>query len=155
MGSPAYFGKLATFISAQRKNALVPFGLFNAQDNLAFIASIPTAPTLASASQAYASTLAIDISAADVITVTLTGNVASMTLNYAGSSTIPSGQRVWIRLVQDSTGGRTVVLPSNLLADQDYAIDPGINRASVLPIFYDTSLGKWKFFTDPFSVPIG
>lgn len=154
MGSPALFGKLAAFEAALRKNAFVPFGLFNAQDNLSFIPSIGQGTTLSTASVAYTSSLVIDTSVADVISATLTGNVASLTLNYGGSATIPSGQRNWIRLVQDSTGGRSVTLPANLLYDQTYGVDTGASRATVLPIQYDTSASKWKFFAEPFSVPV-
>ena len=71
MGSPAYFAKLANFEAAARKNALIPFGLFNAQDNLAFIASIPGPNALTTASSSFNASLIIDSSAADVISVEL------------------------------------------------------------------------------------
>lgn len=145
---------LVNFCAAERKPALIPFGLFNAQDNLAFIAEIPGfGETLSSATALFNSSLVIDTSAANVISVVLTANVTSMTLNFAGSSTIPTGQWLYIRLIQDSTGNRTVVLPANLIYDQGFAIDPTANRATVLPIQYDTTLSKWKFFAEPFSVP--
>lgn len=153
MASPAYWGKLANFEAASRKPALVAFGLFNAQDNLAFIASLPAANSSFSTSTSFFSpTLVVDTSAADVISITLTANVTSMTLNYGGSGIIPNGQRLWIRLIQDATGNRSVVLPTNLIIDQSFAVDPGANRATVLPIQYDTTLSKWKFFDDPFSI---
>jgi len=152
VGSPADFAKLANFESALRKPLLVPFGLFNAQDNLGFIASISQSSQLTTFSASYASSLILDTSSADVITVLLTGNVASLTLTYVGSSSIPTGQRVWLRLLQDSTGGRTVSLPASLLADSGFAIDPTANRATVLPIQWNGS--HWIFFEAPFSVPL-
>jgi hypothetical protein len=131
---------------------LVPFGLFGPSDNLSFIATVNSEAQLSVAAVAYASALVIDTSLADVITVLLTGNVASMTLNYAGSSVVPVAQRLWIRLLQDSTGGRTVVLPSNLEYDAGFAVDPAANRATVLPIQWNGT--EWIFFSAPFSVPV-
>ena len=121
-------------------------------DNLNFIASIPGAGTVfTQASQAFASSLAIDTSVADIITVILTGSVTSMTLNYGGSSTIPTGQRFWLRFVQNATGGWTVVFPPNLHFDQNFAVDPGANRITILPMRYNGA--NWEFFEEPFSLP--
>jgi hypothetical protein len=154
MASGSYFGKLATFISGERKPALVPFGLFNAQDNLAFVAGFPTQnQQYTVGSTAYASALVIDSIAFEVNTITLTGNVASTTLNYGGSPTVPQGWWVILRFVQDATGGRTVVLPTNLIVDSGFVIDPTALRATILPIQYDSVLAKWKFFSTAFSVP--
>jgi hypothetical protein len=153
MGSPSYFGKLACFESAVRKPGLAAFGLFNAADNLGFVATFPTGPTQYSQStSAFSSTLVIDTSTADVITVVLTANVTSMTLNYGGGSLIPTGQRFWLRLVENSTGGWTVVLPSNLHYDQGFAIDTGANRVNILPIRWNGN--NWEFFEQPFSLPL-
>lgn len=154
MGSPALFGKLAAFEASLRKPALIPFGLFNVADNLGFIANMPgQGTTFSQASEAYASNLVIDTSSADIITVLLTGNVASMALNYAGSGTIPSGQRNWLRLLQDATGGRTVAFPSNLLLDTNFQVDLRASRATVFAIEYQSSAAKWVLFEEPFSVP--
>ena len=152
MGSPAYFGKLAAFEAALRKPGLVAFGLFNAQDNLGFIAGFPGAgSSFSQSTSAFSSPLVIDTSTADVITVVLTANVASMTLNYGGSSLIPTGQRFWLRLVEDATGGWTVVLPTNLHYDQGFAIDTGATRINILPMRWNSA--NWEFFEEPFSIP--
>lgn len=130
------------------------FGLFNAQDNLGFIADFPSQSNrLAEASVAYASALAIDSSVATVISVTLTGNVASMTFSYGGSSTIPSGVWFELRLIQDATGGRTVAWPANLLLDGGFVVDSRAQRATVLQMVYDTGISKWKLMVPSFSVP--
>ena len=135
---------------------MIPFGLFNIQDNLAFLADMPGAPTIprafSQASQLYASALAIDTSAASVITIILTGNVTSTVLNYSGSSTIPPGTFLWVRFQQDATGGRTVALPSNLVIDTGFAIDPTALRTTVLPIQWNPANSSWIFFDTPFSV---
>lgn len=152
MGSPAFFGKLANFTAAERKPMLILFGTFSPNANLSFIASVDTGSQLTTETISYSSALVIDTSAADVITIPLTGNVASMTLNYAGSQSIPTGQRVWLRLVQNSVGGWTVVWPTNLNYDQGFAVDPGANRATVIPIQWDGA--HWIFFGAAFSVPV-
>lgn len=152
MASPSYWGQLVAFQSSLRKPMLVPFGLFNPQDNLGFIASAPGGGnSLSQASVPFAAALAIDTSLANVITVLLTGNVTSMKLNYNKSTTIPNGQQNWLRLLQDGTGNRTVALPASLITDTGFAVDPGANRATVLPIQWNGT--HWIFFTAPFSVP--
>lgn len=155
MGSPSYFGKLVNFTAGARKAALIPFGTFSPNDNLGFIATIPGANALITATSVFSTSQAIDTSSADVISVAMTNNITSLVLNYGGSATIPDGTRVWIRLIQDTTGGRTVALPTNLLIDPTYAIDTRPLRATVLPVMYKSSLSKWVFFEEPFSVPIG
>jgi hypothetical protein len=153
MGSPAYWGKLATFTSAERKPGLVAFGLFNAADKLGFVATFPLGPTQFSQSTSFfSSSLIIDTSTADVITVVLTANVTSMTFNYGGSGLIPTGQRFWLRLVEDAAGGWTVALPTNLHVDQGFSIDTGENRINVLPMRWNGA--NWEFFEQPFSIPI-
>ena len=134
-----------------RKPALIPFGLFNAQDDLSFIAAIPSGQIYSQASQSFSSTLVIDTSAADFITVILTANVTSMTFNYAGSSAI-TGQRFWLRLVENATGGWTVALPANLHYDAPFNLDTGANRINILPVRYNGS--NWEFFEPFFSIPI-
>lgn len=157
MGSPAYFGRLANFQASLRKPGLIPFGLFNVQDNLNFLADMPAGATisraLSQASQAYASSLAIDTSAASVITILLTGNVSSTVLNYAGSATIPPGTFLWIRFQQDATGGWTVALPANLVTDPGFAVDPTALRTTVIPIQWNAVNSRWIFTETPFSVP--
>jgi|SRR5580704_14995380 hypothetical protein len=150
-GSASFWGQLVNFEAALRKPLLVPFGLFNAQDNLAFIASVSSSSGLSLSSVAYSSALSIDLSLADVITVLLTGNVASMTLNYAGTANVSVGQRNWIRLLQNATGGWTVNLPANLNYDPAFAVDPDANRATVLPVMWNGA--NWIFFDTAFSVP--
>jgi len=152
MGSPAYFAKLANFEASSRKAALIPFGLFNVADNLNFIASVDSGSQLNQSTMAFSTTPAIDSSLADVISMTLTANVASMTFTYAGSGSIPTGQRFWLRLVQNATGGWTVALPTNLITDIGVTVDPGPLRATVFPVQWNGS--SWIFFAPVFSVPL-
>lgn len=154
MGSPATWGKLVAFEAALRKPMLIPFGLFSPNDNLAFIAGVSnTAPPVTTANVTFAATLVIDTSVAQVLSVTLTADVTSCTLNYAGGSTIADGLQVWLRIIQNATGGWTFALPTNLVTDPGYVVDPGASRATVLPIEWDDALSKWIFFSEPFSVP--
>lgn len=151
MGSPAYWGKLVCFEAGLRKPSLISFGLFSPNDNLGFIASVNTNSVLSTATVTFASTLVIDTSTAQIITVILTADVASCTLNYAGS-TAPTGLQVYLRIVQNSTGGWTFVLPTNLLLDTGYTVDPGASRVTVLPIEWNGT--KWECFAPPFSFPL-
>jgi hypothetical protein len=153
MGSPSYWGKLVNFEAALRKPGMVAFGLFNPADNLNFIATFPTGPTQFSQSTvSFSSSAVIDTSTADVITILLTAPVTSMVLNYGGGSLIPTGQRFWLRIVEDSTGGWSCALPSNLNVDQSYAIDIGANRINILPMRWNSV--NWEFFEEPFSIRV-
>jgi hypothetical protein len=58
-------------------------------------------------SQTYAAALAIDASQCNHVTVTMTGNVTSTTVNN-----LTSGQELTIEYVQDGTGSRTYVWPT-------------------------------------------
>lgn len=58
----------------------------------------------------YSATPVFDASAGSSFTITLTGNVTSSTLNN-----IVAGQTVTFKIVQDGTGGRSFVWPTNVL----------------------------------------
>lgn len=151
MGSPAYFAKLAALEAMIRKPGLVSVGLFNATDNLNFIPDMPSsANQLTTATVPFSSTPAFDTSVAKVLTITLTGNVTSSTLNFGGSGTIPTGTWVYLRIVEDGAGGHTFALPANLHTDVGFAIDTGASRINILPIRWNGV--NWEFVGTPFSV---
>lgn len=148
MGSPSFFGKLANFTAALRKPGLIPFGTFSPNDNLAFIASFPSAPD-SIATITFTPTPTFDTSSGSILGMTLTSNVTSSTFNYAGGMA-PTGQEAEIRLTQDATGGRTFALPPNLVYDENFVIDPAPSRTTVLPIRWNGS--NWVFRSEPFSI---
>lgn len=153
MGSAAYWGKLAAFEASLRKPALVAFGLFNGADNLSFIADMPSTVvpnSLTTATVTFSSTPAFDANLARVLTIVLTGNVTSSTINFNGSGTIPAGTWVYLRIVEDATGGRTFALPANLHSDS-FVIDSGALRVNILPVRWNGA--NWEFFAPPFSLP--
>lgn len=104
------------------------------------------------ASVAWASPLTINTAAAQVLSILLTGNVASTVLTY-GLSAIPDGTIVELRFTQDGTGGWTVALPSNLNYSAGFAIDPTPSTTTVLDIRWNLAAGKWLFANTPFTVP--
>src|SRR5579885_1815295 len=127
MGSPAYFARLVNFLAASRKSAFIPFGSFSPQDSswLGVIASIPNSQAVTSiATWAFSPTPNIDVSTASVISLVLSANVTSCTLNYQGA-VAPQRCEVELRITQDSTGGWVFPLPSNLVVDQGFQVDPG------------------------------
>jgi hypothetical protein len=70
---------------------------------------------------------------------------------YLGSIP-PTGTQVYLRLIQDATGGRTFAFPPNLLVDPSFAIDLGANKVTVLPIQFTGA--SWEFFAAPESFPM-
>lgn len=138
------------FMAASRKRNLARFRLFANNQDTSWIDDAPLDP-LTTIQVAYSSVMVIDTSVANVITVILTGNVISTTLNYDGGSPT-TGTTVTLRIVQDATGGHTFALPANLDTDQGYAIDLGPNRVTILPIQYATD--HWEFWSAPFSFPL-
>lgn len=104
---------------------------------------------LSQANVAYASTLNINVTAAQEISILLTGNVAVTNLQYPFSS-IPQGQWVILRFQQNATGGWTVALPTNLVTDPGFAVDPTPSRTTVLPVSWNGV--SWIFFAVPFTV---
>lgn len=138
------------FMAASRKRNLARFGLFwNIQDT-SWIDDAPMEPAT-EVSAIYNSVMVIDTSTGDVITVTLTGNVTSTTLNYDGGAPT-TGTTVTLRIVENATGGWTFALPANLQTDQGFGIDTGANRVTLLPIRFQTD--HWEFWTDPISFPL-
>lgn len=104
---------------------------------------------LSQASVAYSATLVINVTLANVITVLLTGNVTSTVFSYPFSAP-PVGTWLYVRFQQDGTGGWTVILPTNLVTDVGFEVDPGAGRITVLPVEWDGS--AWVFLGSPFSV---
>jgi hypothetical protein len=138
------------FLAADRKRNAARFGLFRPDQDLSWIDNQPADPlTLATVN--YSATPAFDTSLGQILTITLTGDVTSSSINFSGGANVPVGLQVFLRIVQDATGGRTFALPANLIVDQGFAIDLGANRATVLPIEWNGV--NWRFFGASFSVP--
>jgi hypothetical protein len=151
MGSPSYFGKLVNFAAAARKNAFIPFGLFGPQDAawLGVVVAVPISPVQSITEYGAVGTQTIDSSSANVFQIFVLGNITAMTINYAGSSLIPTGTAIELRFIMQTTSF-TVVLPPNVIVDQGFAVDPGPNRTTVLPIIYDGN--NWVMNGQAFSV---
>lgn len=138
------------FMAASRKRNLARFRLFANNQDTGWIDDAPLDP-LTSIQAIYNPVMVIDTATANIITVVLSGNVTSTTLNYDGGSPT-TAVTVSLRIVQDATGGHTFALPSNLQHDQEFAIDPGPNRVTIIPIQFETD--HWEFWSEPFSFPL-
>lgn len=154
MGAPSQFGHLVNFAAALRKPALIPFGTFNVADTawLAVItdmpSSAPSSTTVTLATIPFSTNLVINAGAAQVQTVFLTGNVNSCVLD--GSPQI--GQQLVLRIIQVAPGGWIFTLPSNLVHDAGFAVEPGAGLVTVLPLLFTGT--QWIFNPGPaFSAP--
>jgi hypothetical protein len=156
MGSPSQFAHLTTFASALRKPGLIPFGTFNAAD-AAWLDNITDMPggssggdLLSFATVPWAASLTVDVSVADVISVTLSGNVTSSSLNFSGG-TPPLGQQVEWRIIQNGVGAWTFAFPPNVVLDPSFVIDPDANSVTVLNLVWNGS--AWLATSVAFSAP--
>lgn len=132
-------------------NILVPGPTDDIRAEISTVTSPPALRQPTKVAVPYAANLVIDTSLAEIITVFLTGNVASWQLTY-GFSAIPDSTTVMIRMQQDAAGAHTVALPSNLVSDPGFGIDQGAGRTTVLMLIYNGPTGSWLFKADPFSV---
>lgn len=115
------------------------------------IAATAGAHNLAYSTVTYASTVTIDTSTADVFTITLTGDLSGITFNYSGGA-IPTGRTIYLRLIQDSTGGKHLFALNSLgLFDPSYDVYQSANWASDLPLIYNGS--QWEFAATPVVFP--
>ena len=151
MGSAAYFAKLANFQAAINKPNLVPFNLFNAADNLAFIAAPPANNQLSQTTlTSAASTLSVDTSLAQVITIVLQAAVTTMTLAYSGQGSVPNGYATQLRFNQPASGSTyAVTLPANLTVPSGFAVSTANGTATVIPILWNGA--QWICGSDPFT----
>lgn len=87
---------------------------------------------------AFSSTPTFDGSLGNSFKITLTGNVGSSTL-----SNVADGQLLLFEIIQDSTGNRTFVWPSNTSGGMDLSQGPAIaaNAVVVQMFMYDGTLG--------------
>lgn len=92
----------------------------------------------ASQQPAYSATPTFNCATSNVFEpAALTGNVTSITLSNG-----VAGQTVQIRFQQDSTGGRTVAVPSG--AKVDGSINTAANRVSWLILTYSARGARWE-----------
>lgn len=158
MGSPAYWGQLVNFLASSRKLSLVPFGLFNSQDNINFIADDnfppPSSDFLFTTAQTFPNPItgavALDAAVANSISIGVNRSITITQILYNGTSTVPHGAYLYIRYAQDNTG-HAVTLPSNLINVPAFTVPTTPNTTTVLPILFDQILNSWKYFGDPFT----
>lgn len=91
---------------------------------------------------AYAATRTIDCSVGDTFNIgALTGNI---TLAFSGGT---DGQKILVNLVQDSTGGRTLTLGSEVAFSEDLpsvTMSTGANKGDVLGLVYHGASAKYR-----------
>ena len=134
------------FLSASRKRNLARFGLIPTSQDISWIDNAPSDP-LTFATVAYSATPAFDAAAGQVLTITLTADVTSSSINFAGSSTIPTGTPLLVRILQDGTGGHAFTFPTNLLIDPQFTVDSRANYLTALPLIYNGS--RWECSAPP------
>lgn len=96
-----------------------------------------------SIAHAAAGALTLDYSLGDYFIVTLSANVTSMTISNPPSG----GGSIRVRIVQDATGARTLVLPSTAKAitGSDAAIQSAAGAQTVLHLTTDDGGTTWGY----------
>lgn len=92
-------------------------------------------------SPSYGGTMTVDWDAADVVRVTLTGNITSLT--FSGGY---DGQPVTFIPKQDATGSRTIAQPANVRVSTDIpwpTLTTTGNKQDRLGFIYDGVAAKW------------
>lgn len=140
---------LQNFLAAKRKRNLIRFALYPVNQDVSWIDDNPLTQ-FTYVSVTYASSMNIDTSLADIVVITLTGNVSASAFNYNGG-TPPDGVRVFVKIVQDAAGNHTFAFPANLPVPQNFAVDDRPLYATLLPIQYVANTGVWEFFSAPFT----
>lgn len=79
-------------------------------------------------------------------TITLTGNVTSSTIT-ATAYTLVAGTRLVLRIIQDGTGGRTFVWPTNVLGGAGYLISTIASASTFAELQYNGT--NWEFAAPP------
>lgn len=124
-------GSAATDLSIGRTSATQP----------GFTTSAPWVPKLATQTLAANGTLTINTATGDTHRVTLGANATAMAL----TNPVASGQRLRIELIQDATGGRTVVWATNIAWEANTAptVTATANRRTIVDLEYDSAVTKW------------
>jgi len=87
----------------------------------------------------------IDCSLGDYFTLALTANVTSITFSNLPAAGV--GRTLMIRMKQDATGGRTVVLPSSFktIIGSDTAVQSGANAYTILALTSFDQGTRWEY----------
>lgn len=87
----------------------------------------------------------IDCAGSDFRTLLLTASVTSITFsNLPGAG---EGRSIVVRILQDSTGGRTIALPASFkpMGSSDLAIQSGANAYTLLTLLTFDQGARWEY----------
>jgi len=138
------------FEAASRKHNMVAFGMFPADRSLDWIADSGTSPTVSGVS--YSATPTFELSYGNVQRITLTGNVTSSTFVINGGLAFPDGYQFYLRVLQDSVGGRLFEFPANVRNPANFLVgqDPNIMTS----FFFEYRNNGWDFSQVPVEGPV-
>jgi hypothetical protein len=138
------------FEAASRKPNMAAFGMFPADRDLDWIANSAISPTPVTV--AYSATPAFELADGEVQRITLTGDVASSTFILNGGSSIPDGYQFYLRVLQDSTGGRLFTFPANVRNPANFLVGQDANIMT--SFFFEYRNSGWDFSQVPVEGPV-
>ncbi len=133
-----------SFEAAERRRNIIPFYLLPAGWDLSWIADSPPIPDTAVIT--FASPLTIDAATAQIQTVTLTGDLDIIAIDYDGG-TAPNPTICTLIFAQDATGGWLVTFPDEVAVWPGYQVDLTPLARTILNLVW---LGdRWEPVTPP------
>jgi len=138
------------FDAAGRKHNMAAFGMFPAYQNIDWIADSGYSPTPVEV--AYSTTPTFDLAFGNVQRITLTGNVDSSTFVLNGGLAFPDGYQFYLRVLQDSTGGRLFTFPDNVRNPANFLVGQDANIMT--SFFFEYRNSGWDFSQVPVEGPV-
>ena len=140
------------FLAAERKPNMKDFGMFPADRDLSWVASIPRC--LCDVVQVTAgATIDLELMQGTTFEVLLTQDVSSFEITLNGSiSAFAEGQTLIVRLIEDSHGAWTYPLPSTVLQPAGYEPLTAANTETTW--YLQWSGGVWNFLVLPINSDI-
>lgn len=100
----------------------------------------------------YSATPVFNLQNGQLQTITLTGNVTSSTITN-GATTVPTGSRLVLRIIQDGTGSRTFGYPANVLGSGSFPIAATASSTTRVDLEFNGT--SWEFVSIPMVVSSG
>ncbi len=139
--------KFKNFEAASRKRNMIPFGMFPLGTDLDWIQN---ASEVSNSTQvaSYGTTVTFDYNQANSWSVTLTGDVVTVLITNAGSTTdFTDGNLMILQVIQNSTGGWNFPLPSTVRKYSNYAVSA--LPSTITTIYLQWRSSAWDIITPP------
>lgn len=138
--------QLKNFMAANRKRNLVDFGLLPPGD-YSWIKDNDTV-SFSPYAVTFSATPVFELINGNDQRITLTGDMTSSTITRIGSTTaIDQGTQIFLRFIQDGTGGRIVKMPTNVRQASGISFPTDAN--TMLTFYLEFRSNGWDMVSAP------